>query len=115
MKTLLSLNRFAIIICFLFYLTCYLRFAGQLFLCGIQIISAITISIIIFQKSFYSFKNSLLIYWISTIINILILFLFFRTIMWNDFLQVLFVTIIPNITAIYFFRLVIKIENYENA
>jgi hypothetical protein len=33
--------------------------------------------------------------------------------MWNDTLQIVFVTIIPNVTAIYFFRILIKYETYN--
>ncbi|KRB57199.1 hypothetical protein ASD98_02635 [Flavobacterium sp. Root186] len=107
-----SMNKFALIICFLFYLTCYLRFAGQAFLLIVQLISAIFLSIEIFSKpNNYKIKNQIKTYWTVTILNAIILFSFFNFIMWNDFLQVVFVTLIPNITAIYFYRILIKCEN----
>jgi len=110
-----TINKFAIIICIIFYLTCYLRFAGQAFLCLFQIISAVFLTIQIFSKHINHFKKEIKIYWLVTIANALLLISFFHFIMWNDFLQVLFVTIIPNSTAIYFFRILIKITDYENA
>lgn len=107
-----SINKLAIIICFLFYLTCYLRFAGQAFLLLIQSISAIFLTIEIFPKpNNYKIKKQIKTYWAVTVLNAIILFSFFNYIMWNDFLQVVFVTIIPNITAIYFYRILIKCEN----
>jgi hypothetical protein len=33
--------------------------------------------------------------------------------MWNDTLQIVFITIIPNVTTIYFFRILIKYENLQ--
>lgn len=112
MKTIKKINNFALIICFLFYLTCYLRFAGQLFLAIIQILTAIFITIKIFSKpNNLSLKNKIKTYWIITIVNAVILFSFFHMIMWNDFLQVVFVTIIPNVTAIYFYKILLKYEN----
>ena len=109
-----SFNKFALIICFLFYLTCYLRFAGQAFLLIVQLISAIFLTVEIFSKpNNYKIKNQIKTYWIVTILNSVILLQFFSFIMWNDFLQVVFVTLIPNITAIYFYRILIKCENLE--
>lgn len=110
-----TINKFAIIICIIFYLTCYLRFAGQALLCIVQIISAVFLTIEIFSKEINLLKNKIKIYWMVTIANALLLISFFHFIMWNDFLQVLFVTIIPNIAAIYFFKILIKTTDYENA
>ncbi len=102
---------FAFIICFLLYLTCYFRFAGQAILSVIQIISAIFLTFEVFsQQGLLEIKKQVKTYWISTILNIGILFCFFSLIIWNDFLQIVFVTLIPNITAIYFFRILIKYE-----
>jgi hypothetical protein len=109
MITLKQINIYAFVICFLLYLTCYFRFAGQAILTTTQLISAIILSIEIFSKpKNRTIKNELKIYWSITVINIVILFWFFSFIMWNDFLQVFFVTITPNLTAIYFFRILIK-------
>jgi hypothetical protein len=114
MKTIKKLNNFALIICFLFYLTCYLRFAGQIFLTVVQILTAIYLSIKIFSKINNDIlKGQIKIYWMTIIFNAAILFSFFHKIMWNDFLQIVFVTIIPNITAIYFFRILLKYENLQ--
>ena len=114
MKTIKKLNNFALIICFLFYLTCYLRFAGQIFLAVIQAITAIYLTIKIFSKiNDDIIKNQIKIYWMIIISNAVILFSFFNKIMWNDALQIVFVTIIPNVTAIYFFRILIKYENLQ--
>lgn len=111
MISLKQFNFFACIICFLLYLTCYFRFIGQSFLTATNIISAIFLSIQIFSKPNNSdIKNDLKRYWLITILNLTILFSFFQMIMWNDFLQVFFVTIIPNITAIYFIKILIKEE-----
>ncbi len=115
MKMLLSINKFAILICFLFYLTCYLRFIGQAFLCTIQIISALFITIEIFSKQINELKKSIAIYWLVTIVNATVLYSFFYFIMQNDFFQILLVSVIPNITAICFFKLLIKTIDYENA
>lgn len=114
MKRLVSINKFALIVCFLFYMTCYLRFIGQAFLCTVQIITALIITFEIFSNQ-VKFKKSIKIYWLATITNSILLFSFFQSIMSNDFFQILFVTLIPNITAIYFFKLLIKILDYENA
>ncbi|PIF31495.1 hypothetical protein CLU81_1985 [Flavobacterium sp. 9] len=112
MKTIKKLNNFALILCFLFYLTCYLRFVGQAFLTIIQILTAIFLTVKIFSKpNNLSIKNQIKTYWIITILNAIILFSFFHTIMWNDFLQVAFVTIIPNLTAIYFYKILLKYES----
>lgn len=113
MKLLLSINKFALIICFLFYLTCYLRFIGQAFLCTVQIITALFITVEIFSKQL-KFKKDIKLYWLVTIANATLLFSFFHSIMSNDFFQILFVSLIPNITAIYFFKLLIKTVDYEN-
>ena len=114
MKTIKKLNNFALIICFLFYLTCYLRFAGQIFLTVIQVITAIYLTIKIFSKiNDDIIKNQIKTYWITIISNAAILFSFFHDIMWNDTLQIVFVTLIPNVTAIYFFIILIKYENLQ--
>ncbi|TDP00996.1 hypothetical protein EV145_105378 [Flavobacterium sp. 245] len=112
MVTLRQINIFALVICFLLYLTCYFRFAGQALLTITQIISGIFVTIEIFSKpKNYKIKSQIKTYWIVTILNIIVLFSFFNFIMWNDFLQVTFVTLIPNITAIYFYRILIKYED----
>jgi hypothetical protein len=111
MIKLKQINIYAFVICFLLYLTCYFRFAGQAILTATQLISAIILSITIFSKSKNSLiKKELKNYWLITITNMIVLFWFFSFIMWNDFLQVVFVTLIPNLTAIYFFRILIKYE-----
>lgn len=116
MKTIKKLNNFALIICFLFYLTCYLRFTGQIFLTVIQILTAIYLTIKIFSKTNReSIKKQIITYWTIIVFNATILFSFFSFIMWNDFLQIVFVTLIPNITAIYFYRIVLKYENLRIA
>jgi hypothetical protein len=104
-----TINKFAFAICFLFYLTCYLRFVGQAFLLIVQVISAFFLTVEIFSKpDNYKIKNQIKKYWTVTILNAIILLSFFSFIMWNDFLQVVFVTLIPNITAIYFFQILTK-------
>ncbi|KFF05321.1 hypothetical protein B0A68_07010 [Flavobacterium reichenbachii] len=114
MITLKRINIYAFTICFLLYLTCYFRFAGQAILTVTQLISAIILSTTIFSKPKNSLiKKELKNYCLITITNMIILFWFFSFIMWNDFLQVLFVTIIPNLTAVYFFRILIKYEKTQ--
>jgi len=109
-----AFNKFAIIICIIFYLTCYLRFVGQAFLCMVQMITAVFLTIEIFSKNLNQFKKEIKIYWLVAIANAIIFISFFHFIMWNDLLQVLFVTIVPNITAIYFFRILTKTNDHEN-
>jgi len=112
MTTLKQINNFALISCFLLYLTCYLRFVGQSFLPIVQILTAIYLTYNFFSKSNnHKIKNQIKTYWVVTAVNAIILFSFFNFIMWNDFLQIVFVTLIPNITAIYFYRILIKCEN----
>jgi hypothetical protein len=114
MKTIKKLNNFALIFCFLFYLTCYLRFVGQIFLTVVQVLTAIYLTIKIFSKINNDIiKNPIKTYWIIILFNAAILFSFFHRIMWDDTLQIVFITIIPNITAIYFFRILIKYENLQ--
>lgn len=114
MKTIKKLNNFALIICFLFYLTCYLRFVGQTFITVVQAITAIYLTIKIFSKiNDDIIKNQIKTYWMIIISNAVILFSFFHEIMWNDTLQIVFITIIPNVTTIYFFRILIKYENLQ--
>lgn len=95
-------------------MTCYLRFTGQLFLCSVQIITALFITFEIFSKQQQKFKKDIKVYWLVIIANALLFFSFFHDIMRNDFLQILFVTLIPNVTAFYFFKLLIKTVDYEN-
>lgn len=113
MKYFKSLNNLAIIVCILFYLTCYLRFIGQGFLCFVQMITAIFLTFEIFSKKIVTFKKNIKIYWLISLSNLALLIAFFHFIMWNDFLQFIFVTLLPNIMAIYFFRLLNKFIEYE--
>nr|WP_294938820.1 hypothetical protein [uncultured Flavobacterium sp.] len=107
------INKFAMILCFLLYLTCYLRFMGQLFLCGIQIISALFLTIEIFSKPTGKFINKITVYWILTSINLIIVVTFFKSVLENDFLQFPFITLFPNLIAIYFWRLLNQFIDYE--
>ncbi|MFD1601505.1 hypothetical protein ACFSJW_15790 [Flavobacterium artemisiae] len=110
-STLRQINIIAFVICILFYLTCYARFTGQIFLSFVQIFSAIGITIpFLMVKDQSEIKKRIKIYWLVTILNALLLFSFFKTIMWNDLLQVVFVNIIPSITAVYFIRTLSLIE-----
>jgi hypothetical protein len=115
MINLKQFNIFACIVCFLLYLTCYFRFIGQSFLTITNMISAIFLTIQIFSKlnNNNNIQKDIKRYWLITILNLAILFSFFQIIMWNAFLQVVFVTIIPNITAIYFIKILIKHENNQ--
>lgn len=115
MKSLKQLNKIAIIICFLFYLTCYLRFIGQGYLCLVQIITAVILTPKIYATQIGEFKKRINTYWLVTAANLIILGLFFEVIMWNDFLQFPFVSIFPNIMAIYFYRLLTEFIDYEDA
>jgi hypothetical protein len=115
MKSLKKLNKIAIIICFLFYLTCYLRFIGQGFLCLVQIVTAVVLTPKIYATQIDEFKKRIKTYWLVTAGNLIILGLFFEVIMWNDFLQFPFVSIFPNIMAIYFYRLLTEFIDYEDA
>ena len=112
MISLKQFNLFACVICLLLYLTCYFRFIGQSFLTATNVLSAIFLTIEIFSKPNNEIiKKDIKKYWLITILNLAVLFLFFQIIMWNDFLQVVFVTIIPNVTAFYFIKILIKQEN----
>jgi hypothetical protein len=111
MISLKQFNIFACIVCILLYLTCYFRFVGQSFLSITNVISAIFLTIQIFSKPKNEIiKKDITKYWVITILNFTLLFSFFNVIMWNDFLQIVFVSIIPNITAIYFIKILIKQE-----
>lgn len=112
MITLKQINIIAFIVCILLYLTCYLRFAGQALLTIVQVFSAFAVTIQVFTKqNMEDIKKRIRNYWLIIILNAIVLFSFFENIMWNDFLQILFVTIIPNITAIYFIKTLTKINN----
>lgn len=113
MKSLKPFYRFALIICFLFYLTCYLRFIGQAFLTLVQVISAIFLTIEIYSKSINQFKKSIVLFWIMLGINALIVTCFYTPIMWNDFLQFPFISIFPNLIAIYFWYLLKDFIEYD--
>jgi hypothetical protein len=105
MRAIKSMNQLAFLICFLFYLTCYLRFIGQSFLAIVQIISAIFITIEIYSKSINPFKKRILLFWKMAGINIIIVTCFYTYIMNNDFLQFPFISIFPNLIALYFWNL----------
>ncbi len=110
-STLRQTNIIAFTICILLCLTCYGRFTGQLFLSFVQVLSAIGITIqYVMTPDQKDIKNRIKTYWMITIANAVILFSLFETIMWNDFLQVFFINIIPNITAVYFIKTLILIE-----
>ena len=115
MISIKAFNKFAFLICLLGYMSCYLRFEGQIFLLVVQFISAVRITPYIFKSNDNYLINCLVSYWVITTINFVVLYAFFQFIMWNDFLQIPIVSIIPNLTAIYFYKLLTKTIDHENA
>lgn len=115
MKRIKAFNQFAILLCFLLYLTCYLRFIGQAFLGIVQIISAIFITIDVYSQSINACKQKIKIFWIATLLNLAIIATFFETILNNDFLQFPFISILPNLLAFYFMGILNQLVENENA
>lgn len=115
MKRIKAFNQFAILLCFLLYLTCYLRFIGQAFLGIVQIISAIIVTIDVYSQSINACKQKIKIFWIATLINLAVIVAFFETILNNDFLQFPFISILPNLLAFYFMGILNQLIENENA
>lgn len=113
MKTIKKNIQIAATLCFLLYITCYLRFIGQAFLEIITIFSAITLTYSDYLKPLDHIKK-LRVFWIIKFIHITLFIAFYKTIMWNDFLQISIVTIVPNLMVIYLIHILNRFIHYEN-
>ncbi|MGX7667989.1 hypothetical protein [Flavobacterium pedocola] len=115
MRRLKAFIKFAMLFCFLLYLTCYLRFIGQVFLELAVLISALSITLDVYTKPITIYRKELKIFWITTILNLAIVSVFFETVLNNDILQFPFITFFPNVCALYFLRILNKLIRYEEA
>jgi hypothetical protein len=76
-------------------------------------VSAIFLTIDIYSKAMNQFKKQIMLFWKMAVINMAVVFFFYTPVMNNDYLQFPFVSIFPNIIALYFWGLLNKIIDYE--
>lgn len=115
MKNIQKINKIALIITLLLYLTYFFGLMAQVVLGVIQVIFALIITIKFFTNSKYARKNFSL-YWSFVLIEFLLIYLglICRKIS-NDFPQILIFSVFPISIAIYFTIILNKINNdYEN-
>lgn len=116
MKIIRKINKFALIVTLILYLTYFLGLIAQVLLGAIQIIIAIIISIKFFKICTYA-RVRLCFYWIFVVFEFLTIYLeqnHFETS--NDFYEILIYVIFPMSIAIYFTLILNKIiRNHENS
>lgn len=116
MKTLKRINKVALIITLILYLTYYLGLLSQILLGAIQVVIAIFITIKFFTNSTYARKH-LSFYWTFVMLEFLAIYLeqyYWKTS--NDFYEILIYVISPMSIALYFTLILNKIiRNHENA
>ncbi|UUF14970.1 MULTISPECIES: hypothetical protein [Flavobacterium] len=114
MKTLKKINKIALITTLVLFLTIYLGMLAQILLGIIQVISAIYLTVKVYNKSDYA-KRNLSIYWIVTLSELALFYIqhyYFPTS--NDAIEWSLMVIFPMSIAIYFYTILRKIvAEYE--
>jgi hypothetical protein len=115
MKTIKKINKIALIVTFVLYLTYFLGLLSQIFLGFIQLTFSLFLAIKYFTKSRYA-RRHLLLYWCLVFIEFSVIILFVNNGKTsNDFHQILIFSIFPIIIALYFTTVLNKlVRNHEN-
>lgn len=109
MKTLKKINKIALCTTLLLFLTVYLGMLAQIPLGIIQVISAIYLTVKVYNKSDYA-KRNLSIYWIVTLSELALFYVqhyYFPTS--NDAIEWSLMVVFPMSIAIYFYIIMRKI------
>lgn len=111
MKALHTINLFALIITFLLYVTLFLGMYAQIILGPIQLISALTITVLWYKKLSPQLKILMQIYWTLALIALIAAILtWFEYI--SSYLIIPLVFVVPMLIACYFVCTTHKISNY---